>query len=66
MIEKVELLGTSKKEQANGMRPIFYLKTKDGDKMYVPVNEPSNRHYQEIKAWYAKQSKKPFDFKFES
>lgn len=63
-IEKVELLGTTKKEQANGMRPIFYVKTVDGDKMYVPVDEPTNRHYRDIKLWYESLQDKPFKFEF--
>lgn len=63
-IEKVELLGNTKEQQANGMRPQFYVKTTDGNKVYVPIDEPANRHYLEVKNWYNNQETKPFDFDF--
>lgn len=63
-IEKVELLGFTDEEKENGMRPQFYIKTVEGDKLYAPI-DPSNRHYQEVRAWYREQDHKPFEFEFE-
>lgn len=33
------------------------------DPVYVP-NDPSNRHYWEVREWYVAQKKKPFKFEF--
>lgn len=34
------------------------------DPLYVQ-NDPTNRHYPEVAAWYKKKKVKPFKFKFE-
>lgn len=42
----------------------FFVIYKDGNEVTVPMVK-TNRHYQEVAAWYKKQKKKPFEYNFE-
>lgn len=77
MIKSVKLLkhdeikeGTMKDGLPVPPRPeiiYFVIETDElvnGGVTTVP-NDPTNRHYQEIKEWYGKKKIKPFRFKFE-
>lgn len=66
-IKSVELLNIKADPEVEGsvdVHPSFFVKTTDGNKMYVPIDNPLNRHYQEVRAWYGAQETKPFDFDF--
>lgn len=66
-IKSVELLNIKADPEVEGsvdVHPSFFVKTTDGNKMYVPIDNPLNRHYQEVRAWYNAQSTKPFEFEF--
>ena len=45
--------------------PYFEVEFDDGSKASILINDPSNRHYQEVALWYRKLKKKPFKFDFE-
>lgn len=42
-----------------------YSDEKVDEAALVVPNDPTNRHYQEVKEWYGKKKLKPFKFKFE-
>lgn len=44
---------------------IYNFEVNNGKEILSIPNDPTNRHYQEVKAWYEKQVEKPFDFNFE-
>lgn len=51
-------------EKVAVVNPHFKLTQVDGDELRVPF-DPINRHYNEIKDWYAEQKKPPFKFDFD-
>jgi len=64
--KKVELVYP---EDENGKRtsdlPNFVITLTDGQQIAFIATDHLNRYYYEVKAWYDKQKKKPFTFKFE-
>lgn len=47
-----------------GAKDDFKILWTDGSASHVPI-ETTNRFYWEVREWYFKQPKKPFDFDFE-
>ena len=65
-IKNVELLQPQEDKPESGAisTPQFYVETKSGDKLYVPLDR-NNRHYAEVQAWYeSRRGTKPFEFDF--
>lgn len=63
-IKKVELLQPNKEQLDMGAVVSFNVITPDDVIIVVPA-DPTNVHYWEIKAWYDRRKKPPFDYKFE-
>lgn len=53
-----------KADKPTWMMEHFFVVTKDGDELTVPV-DPRNRHYMEVRDWYDRKQNKPFEFDFE-